>query len=414
MKKYLDVAMDLFDKKEYDKALEQLNKALDNKEYEALSILAMIYIKGLGVETNIDKALEYLFLGDKYEDKKCISILGDYYYNGKYVNKDLDKAKSYYNRASLMLEPHATGMLGLFLYNEEKYSEAIEYFKSAALYSDTNSMYYLAKCAYDGIGMDKDYELSFALFNKLYEINKDNNEIKKYLADMYFNGYGTPQDFSKAKELYETLDDNDSIFNLALIYKNHLKEYEKAYELFKRVKNGKSQFEQALMLYNGLGINENKNDAYFKFYACAMSKYVYSYPFVGDCYYYGYGVKKDYSEAIKWYELALSENLKNQNLNIGLSYLKLKKYDEAISYLEKEEDSVNKFKALGEIYLKLKKYDLSYNAYLCASEYDDSYSMLQVSKMLKKGKGVEKNKELSSIYYLKYLKIIALEDNENT
>ena len=412
--KYIDEALNNFNNQKYSESIPLFLKAIDNKEYDAYFYLSLIYLKGLGVEESIDKGLDYLFLGDKKDVKECISSLGDYYYNGKYVNKDLDKAKSYYERASKLLEPHAIGMIGLFLYNEEKYSEAIDYFKSGALYYDTNSMYYMAKCAYEGLGMEKDYILAFGLFNKIYEYNDSNIEIRKILADMYYNGYGIDQDFNKAKELYETLDDNESKFNLGLIYKNHLKDYEKAYNLFKQIKSVESQFEQALMLYNGLGINENKNDAYFKFYACAMSKYVYSYPFVGDCYYYGYGVKKDYSEAIKWYELALSENLKNQYLNIGLSYLKLKKYDEAINYLEKEEDSVNKFKALGEIYLKLKKYDLSYNAYLCASAYDDSYSMLQVSKMLKKGKGVEKNKELSSIYYLKYLKIVAVNDNENT
>lgn len=411
--KYLEDAKKAFRDKECEKAIELYNKAIDNKEYEALSIIAMMYLTGFGVKQDIDKGLDYLFLGDKKDDAESISALGDYYYSGKYLNQDLSKAKAYYERAAKLLEPHAIGMLGLFLFNEEKYSEAIEYFKSGAFYYDTNSMYYMAKCAYNGIGMNKDYELAFGLFSKLYDYNDSNKEIKKYLADMYFNGFGTEQDFQKAKDLYIDLDDDESKFNLALIYKNHLKEYDKALEIFRSIKSVESQFEQALMLYNGLGVEENKNDAYFKFYACAMSKYAYSYPFVGDCYYYGYGVKKDYLEAIKWYTLALEANIPNQNLNIGLSYLKLKKYDEAITYLNKEVDSINKFKALGEVYKMQKKKEESFNSFMNAAELNDPEACFIVSKLLKKGKGTKKDKEKASFYYLRYVQLSTINDNEN-
>ena len=410
---YLNLAKEAFNNKEYDKAIELYNKAIENKENEAISIIAMMYLTGYGVSKDIDKGLEYLFLGDKKDDASSISALGDYYYNGKYLNQDLSKAKAYYERAAKLLEPHAIGMLGLFLYNEEKYAEAIEYFKSGAFYYDTNSMYYMAKCAYNGLGMDKDYELAFGLFNKLYEYNDSNSEINKYLADMYFNGYGTSQDFIKAKDLYENLEDNESKFNLALIFKNHLKEYDKALELFKSIKSVESQFEQALMLYNGLGVEENKNEAYFKFYACAMSKYAYSYPFIGDCYYYGYGVKKDYNEALKWYELALGENIPKQNLNIGLTYFKLKKYDEALNYVLKEEDSISKYKALASIYLQLKDYPKMVESYTKASELDDLDSTYQLYKIYKKGKGVKKDKEIANNYYLKYNTLSTLNNSEN-
>ena len=169
---YLNEGKKAFNDKNYDKAIEYYLKAIDNKEYDACVLLGLMYITGYGITKDIDKGLDYLFLGDKHDVKECISSLADYYYNGKYLNKDLDKAKTYYTRASELLEPHATGMLGLFLFNEEKYSEAIEYFKSGALYYDTNSMYYMAKCAYNGLGMDKDYMLAFGLYQKLYEIEE--------------------------------------------------------------------------------------------------------------------------------------------------------------------------------------------------------------------------------------------------
>lgn len=411
--KYLNDGKKAFQEKDYDKAIDLYLKAIDNKEYEACFLLGLIYLTGYCVEKNIDKGLDYLFLGDKHDEKQCISSLGDYYYNGKYLNKDLTKAKSYYDRAAKLLEPHAIGMLGLFLFNEEKYSEAIEYFRSGAMYYDTNSMYYMAKCAYNGLGMEKDLILGVGLYQKLYDYDCTNIEIRKILADAYFNGYGINQDYNKAKELYEMLDDDDSVFNLGLIYKNYLKEYDKAIECFKKVKNEKSQFEQALMLYNGLGMEENKNEAYFKFYACAMSKYAYSYPFIGDSYYYGYGVKKDYREAIKWYKEALKENIPNQNLNIGLSYLKLKKYNEALSFVLKEDDSINKYKTLGTIYLKLKDYPNMIDSYMKASDLNDIYSTYELYKIYKKGKGVKKDKDLANNYYLKYITLSSINNNEN-
>ena len=394
---YLDKANSFIENKDFDNAYKNLIKAIEANEYEAASILAMFYMKGLNGSVDIDKGLEMLYLGEKHNDFKSLSALGDLYYNGKYVDKDLDKAKEYYEAAFKGSEPHSIGMLGLFYFNEENYVEAVNYFKSGVVYYDQNSMYYLGVCAYNGLGMDKDYTLSFMLFDRLYSYGNRTSELLKYLADSYFNGYGIEVDYLKAKELYENLSDNESIFNLAIIYKNHLKEYEKALELFKRIKSVESQFEQALMLYNGLGVDENKNDAYFKFYACAMSKYIYSYPFVGDCYYYGYGVKKDYTEAIKWYELALNENIPNQYLNIGLAYLKLKKKEEAINYLNMEDDSIHKFITLAEIYYKMKKFDEAYEYYLKASNLDDLNSTYQIYKMLSKGKGVKKDKELASI-----------------
>ena len=154
MTNYLKIAQNYIDNKEYDKAIENLEKAIDNKEYAALSTLAMFYITGLGVEVNIDKGLEYLFLGEKYNDAKSLSMLGDFYYNGKYVDKNIDKAKELYERACDLNEGHAIGMLGLFYYNEENYSEAVTYFKSGVTFYDLNSMYYLGLCAYNGVGMD--------------------------------------------------------------------------------------------------------------------------------------------------------------------------------------------------------------------------------------------------------------------
>ncbi|MBP5445603.1 MAG: sel1 repeat family protein [Acholeplasmatales bacterium] len=411
--KYTKLALKAMDDKNFTDAITLLEEALSNNDFDASSYLAMIYLTGLNGEVDEKKGMKYLLEGAANDDPKSLAALGDVYYTGKNVEKDLNQAKEYYLEASKYDEAHSIGMLGLFEYNEENYEKAVEYFKKSATYLDQNAMYYLALCAYNGQGMEKNYELSFMLFDKLYELNENNRIVIKYLADMYFNGYGIDKDLDEAKKLYEKLDDDESIFNLALIYKNYLKEYEKALPLFKRVKSVESQFEQGIMLYNGLGIDENKNEAYFKFYACAMSKYIYSYPFVGDCYYYGYGVKKNYEEAIKWYEFSINENLPNQYLNIAFAYMKLKKYDEAIKCLELEKNTVNKYKALAEVYLKLKKYSDAYNAYLEAANLNDSYSTYEVSKMLKKGKGIKKDKELASKYYFKYLELIALEDNEN-
>lgn len=413
MSKYIDLANKSVEKKNYEEAVKYLNLAINNKEYEAYSILAMFYITGLNVEKDVNKGLEYLYLGEKYNDSKSISILGDFYYNGKYLEKDLVKAKLYYEKACNLNESHAIGMVGLLYYNEENYTEAVTYFKSGVTFYDQNSMFYLGLCAYNGLGMDKDYTLSFMLFDRLYGYGSRNTELIKYLADSYFNGYGINQDINKAKELYETLSDNESLFNLGLIYKNYLSNYEKALETFKRVKSVESQFEQALMLYNGLGVVENKNDAYFKFYACAASKYIYAYPFVGDAYFYGYGVKKDYNEALKWYKLALDNNIPNQYINIASVYMKLKNYNEAINYLDNEVDSVNKYKLMAEAYLKLKKYDLAYNTFYKAYELNDSYSTYSLYKMTKKRKGCKKDKDLAIKYYLKYMELIALEDSEN-
>ena len=411
--KYTLEAQNLINDKKYDEAVSMLDKAIANKEYEASSIIGMLYLTGLYVEKDINKGLDYLNIGLNNNDPKSISALGDCYYNGKYIDVDLAKAKELYQKASMYNEPHAIGMLGLFLYNDKNYTDAVSYFKTGVALYDNNSMYYLGICAYNGYGMDTDYELAYMLFSKLYEDNRSNKELNKFLAEMYFNGYGVNKDIEKAKELYMGLDDNESIFNLALIYKNFDNDYLKAKDLFMKVKTVESQFELGLMYYNGLGVEENKAEAYFKFYACAMSKYPYSYPFLGDCYYYGYGVKKDNNEAIKWYKNAIKENINNQHINLAVVYASIKEYDLAIDELLKENDSINKYRMLANCYIKKKKYDLAYNAYMYCANLNDISSTYEIYKMLKKGKGVEKDKEKANLFYLKYVELSTLSNGEN-
>ena len=231
--KYTIEAQNLINDKKYDEAINMLDKAIENKEYEASSIIAMLYLTGLYVEVNIEKGLDYLEIGLNNDDAKSISILGDCYYNGKYVNQDLVKAKELYLKASKLNEEHAIGMLGLFEYNDKNYIDAVKYFKLGVTLFDTNSMFYLGICAYNGYGMDIDYELSYMLFSKLYEDNRSNKELNRYLANMYFNGYGVSKDYEKARDLFIGLDDEESIFNLALIYKNFDNDYLKAKDLAK-------------------------------------------------------------------------------------------------------------------------------------------------------------------------------------
>ena len=79
---------------------------------------------------------------------------------------------------------------------------------------------------------------------------------------------------------------------------------------------------------------------------------------LGYCYYEGHGCKKDYTEAVKWYRLAVEQGIDKAQYNLGLCYFYgdgvEQNYEEAIKWflLAANQGHTSSQHILGECYEK--------------------------------------------------------------
>lgn len=96
------------------KAIEYLESACKELNYDAIYALAVCYIKGAGVEKNIDKAIELFEELDFHEEPFGAFELAKLYEQGELVERNLELALHWYKRSA---------ELGL------KYSKELEHIK---------------------------------------------------------------------------------------------------------------------------------------------------------------------------------------------------------------------------------------------------------------------------------------------
>ncbi|WP_163564693.1 tetratricopeptide repeat protein [Helicobacter suis] len=86
--------------KDYHKALEYYQKAVDGGSAMACYNLGIIYKnRGYGVEQDYQKALEYFKKAADMGSALAYESLGGMYENGEGVEKDLQKAEEYFKKA---------------------------------------------------------------------------------------------------------------------------------------------------------------------------------------------------------------------------------------------------------------------------------------------------------------------------
>lgn len=145
--------------------------------------------------------------------------------------------------------------------------EAIKWFSKSAEQGHSGSMVCLAWIYKRGQGVPQDYKKAFELYSKAAELG--NLRAMRELAEQYSKGQGVEVNGEKAVELY----------------KKCIEEYKK------NVKNGNKLSEQTKV--------ENA---------------------IGQMYFNGYGVKKDYKEAFKWFKEA-GENTGMWYASYDLGYM---------------------------------------------------------------------------------------------
>ncbi len=318
---------------EPDKALafEYYNEAAEMGDSFALWQRAIYYYTGNCVEKDYQKSLDDALKA--YDDyKKAGYVLGKLYENSEILENDAVKVFNYYNAAANEGHVASTYEVGL-CYKEGKGTKksqtlAVAFFTKAAEKGHARAHFELA----ENLRINKAYDSAIKYYTiaaqkgvieaeygiglcyaelgeetkamKHYKVAADNGN--KYAANALGDYYGVkrpvfnnPLDINKAIEYYEMANNH---YEIALIYLEgrglSAPDYQKAVEEFQRAAND-------------------------DFKACYA---------LGHCYCFGFGVKQDYSEAVRQYARYLKENGSDskeaKTVNFFLCYclLKLGKY----------------------------------------------------------------------------------------
>ncbi|MGN0461801.1 MAG: tetratricopeptide repeat protein [Ruminococcus sp.] len=200
--------------------------------------------------------------------------LGYMYQLGLCVPADTNKAIAYYKTAAENDFPPSQYRLGSLLLDglfgapkDEK--TAIDLFERAAQQGDYNAMQELGICAYEGKGMPVDKDRARMLFEICAK-----QGLPQSLYDfalMNYHGEGGPQNYKAAEYWYNKVIESenevltpDAKWNLAFMYSNDTKEYEKAFPLwteFANEGNPDAQYNLGLFYANGWAVLQDDNKA---------------------------------------------------------------------------------------------------------------------------------------------------------
>ena len=397
-------------KPDFAKARECFELLVNQNNPLALFNLALLYVKGLGVDKDYSKAKKYYEELAKLNDSKAIFNLGNLYFYGQGVKKDLEKAKEYYDKAEELEKPsfierdHRVSNIFNY-YKPNKKNEYIQTIpiipiifrkidenKPRYIYYDGNKMkdYYDTDFESDdeyaidlenGLFFDEFKQKDCLLKNRYIEILKKEHKYK-ILGDLYYYGCinNTP-DYLKAKEYYESASqiifpDKNVLISLGDLYRDGLgveQDYLKArkyYGLALKQNSPTSYLRIGDLYKNGQGVKQNYLKAK-KYYEDSCKSYHFVLDSIlavcealcnlGDLYYNGQGVEQSFIKAKEYYELSMNGN------NTQVRNLNKKKYFNYKALL-KLGNLYFKGEGVNQDYLKAKEY-YEISAELVNSDY---------------------------------------------
>lgn len=113
------------------------------------------------------------------------------------------------------------------------------------------------------------------------------------------------------------------------------------YNYSKIVVKSVEEFYQKLQegyIFSNIELEESKKDDLYD-YIQSQPDSVFKQFNLGNCYYYGYGVSKDYEKAVYWYEKAANQGYATAQNNIGYCYETgngvIQDYEKAVYWYEK-------------------------------------------------------------------------------
>lgn len=217
-------------------ALDWFQKAAESGHGAAQHELALAYQHGLGTPHDPVRALQWFTESATIHDHGDAQYqLGTLYYYGICgVPQDYTMAHQWFLKASSNLHSSSSSLgaaqnsLG-FLYQrgwgvEQDHHQALQWFIKAASNNNSNAQNQMGVYYKKGLGgLKADHRLAFEWYNK--SAKNGNSSGQCNLAWMYYDGYGTKQDFVKAMKWFLMAADkhsHDAQLQVGVMYLNGL------------------------------------------------------------------------------------------------------------------------------------------------------------------------------------------------
>ena len=235
--------------------------------------------------------------------------LGDMYLYGYGIKEDEEEGMKWLKKSAKAGNWGTMHKLGNKYYNQGNYGEAVEWYRKSFDKGFDWDGYNLANCYYNGYGVPKNYLKALKLYREVYDLeNSASGSAANAIGNIHYN----EKNYSEAIKWYKkgiekTLD--WAYYNLANCYyygngvrKDELKAldlYKKAYDL------GDSASGSAINMLGVIAYNRRDYKPAVTFYKRGTEKdYNWAYYNLAECYYNGYGVKKDKNKAYELYRKA--------------------------------------------------------------------------------------------------------------
>ncbi len=286
---------------------------------EAQSQLGRMYFQGSGVPQSFETARKWLDLSA--DDGESALLLGKMYADGLGAEKDYAKAIEYFKRADAA-GVDAKIVIGI-LYSlggfgvEKNFTQAKKWLEAAAIKNNSMAQCALGFVYYEGgHGIKKDVEKAKQCIVKSKpslekKALSGNPTAQTWLGRICYLGLFQGKDYARARKLFESSGDGDSLYALGVMQKKgqggFRKDYKKAMELFKRAdQSGAFPAKVSIgeLYYGGLGVPKNYCEAKKWFEQAARNEDPVARYYLGIMYANGECVKKDIRRAKMFFEQA--------------------------------------------------------------------------------------------------------------
>lgn len=238
---------------------------------------------------NYERAYPLFVAAYKYGNYYAAYMLGRHYCSGNGVAKNVETAREYFKKAADKgIAPAMSALADVYQEKGDK-AYAFSWRKRAVESGFVADLVPLAKLYYDGFGTAQDYREARRIFEKVEEANIYFTEANAYLGAIYEKGQGV----AKNEEL-------------ALGY------YEKA----KSIAWAKKAYDALFDKLDG----EKRDKEIMETYALAEAGNPEAQYFIGCCYYDGYRTSISYDDARYWFEKAAKQCHVDANSRLGDMY----------------------------------------------------------------------------------------------
>ena len=204
-------------------AFDMTYDAANKGDVAAMSNLAFMYAKGIGVEKDELEAIQWYKRAGEQGHLTSQFNLGVIYAKGRGVNQDYGESFKWYKMAAQQGDMMAQSTLAMMyakgIGTEKNEKEAVNWYHKAAVQGHTNSQYILANMFMKGRGVPQDEMEAFEWYQQAAEKGHINAQIT--LGYMYGKGKGTRRDDVEAFNWYRKAAEQghpNAQFNLGVIY----------------------------------------------------------------------------------------------------------------------------------------------------------------------------------------------------